>query len=227
MVLFFLANQAFSQSVQNMAVSFAGEKGTITFDLIGGLPGQSCAVELFSSHNQFSSPLTRVSGDVGSKVPMGAGRKIVWDANELGEFEGEIEFKVRATLLPVPLTLLHQTNVRVRRGKSVSLQWYGTNQGQPISITLIRDQQPPLPLGTVENKTSFIWAVPKKFQKGEVKLQLVSKGETVYSTPIKIIGKTPFVVKLLPVIAVSGILLFVPSRPEAANNDLPAPPSPR
>src|SRR6266850_4032298 len=82
-----------SQSIENVKASFRDGKVTVVYDLTGGKPNQKYSLQLFGSHNNFNSPLTQVSGDVGQNIGSGKEKKIEWNAKlELDEFKGNIAF---------------------------------------------------------------------------------------------------------------------------------------
>jgi hypothetical protein len=132
-----------------------------------------------------------------------------------------------AGIQPGPLTvLLPGRQAKVRRGRSISIQWHGTHQAQSVEIHVLRGNDKPVPLGEVEGKTSFVWTVPRRFKKGEATIQLTAGEQTALSEPFRIKRRTPLGLLILPPLAVGGVL-FVLSDTPAGNNDLPEPPAPR
>ena len=91
---------AFGQSIDNVRATSQGDKVVITFDIMNVKQGSNINVQLFSSHNGFSVPLTYVSGDVGPNVKPGSGKRAEWDAaTELKSFTGEVTFEVRGEVI--------------------------------------------------------------------------------------------------------------------------------
>ena len=92
------------QKIQNLNASFLDGKAIVTYDVIGTKANQTYTIDLYSSHNNFASPLKNVTGDVGKNIKAGTGKKIIWDAaSELTEFSGDISFKIKGELIPLPL----------------------------------------------------------------------------------------------------------------------------
>src|SRR5579859_7040192 len=91
------------QSVKNIvAKSSADGKVVVTYDLVGTTADQKFSIDLFSSHDNFNLPLSKVNGDVGKNISSGTGKRIEWDASELGEFKGDINLKVKGEAVALP-----------------------------------------------------------------------------------------------------------------------------
>jgi hypothetical protein len=54
-----------AQRIENVKAAVEKDKVIITYDVTGVASGQRFKAQLYSSHNNFASPLFRVSGDVG------------------------------------------------------------------------------------------------------------------------------------------------------------------
>ena len=61
------ASPTIAQTVQNVRASLDGNDVIIQYDLTGS-QGQKFKVELYSSSNNYSTPLRMVSGDIGENV---------------------------------------------------------------------------------------------------------------------------------------------------------------
>ena len=107
----FLFQTAKSQEVSNVQAKFNGGKAIITYDLDQAAPAYFVEL-LYSSDGgmTFSDPLKRISGDV-NNVDSGAGRKIIWDAEEeIGYFSGEMIFRVVANVRTARMPELIEVN---------------------------------------------------------------------------------------------------------------------
>lgn len=87
------------QSVSNVVARTEGEQVLITYDLAGNV-GESYEVKLSCSKDggkTFSVTPTKVSGAVNRWEAPGTAKSITWEAKkDLGEFEGNLQFKVLA-----------------------------------------------------------------------------------------------------------------------------------
>src|SRR5438105_4416135 len=85
-----------AQTIEMSRVETAGNKVIVHYKLDDSNPNHLYAISLYSSKDNFSTPLTRVTGDVGTEVKPGVDNKIIWDVtNELGDFKGSLTFEVR------------------------------------------------------------------------------------------------------------------------------------
>ena len=85
-----------SQTIEIEFIEFVGRNLVVHYDLDDGANSNRLfLVQLFSSQDNFTAPLTRLSGDFGTEVSAGFGKKIVWDiTNELGDFNGDISLEL-------------------------------------------------------------------------------------------------------------------------------------
>src|SRR5882762_1847745 len=85
-----------AQKVENVRAAASGEQIIITYDLTGVKSDQRFKVNLYSSHNNFASPVQQVTGDVGDNIAAGKDKRIAWNAkSELSNFKGNLSFEVR------------------------------------------------------------------------------------------------------------------------------------
>jgi hypothetical protein len=94
------ATSGFSQTVINVVARAEGEQVLISYDLQGNA-GESYEVRLSCSRDggkSFTVTPAIVSGAVNRWEAPGTAKAIVWEAKkDLGEFEGDLQFKVTAT----------------------------------------------------------------------------------------------------------------------------------
>jgi uncharacterized protein (TIGR02145 family) len=109
MILFLLSSAvASAQKVTNVRARQEEKKIIITYDLAGGLSGQTFTITLLVSEDggySWKGPLQAVSGDAGAGVKAGYSKQLIWDVlaepgrdKLLGD---RIAFKVRAEYRPV------------------------------------------------------------------------------------------------------------------------------
>ena len=95
-----LVGNAAGQSVTNVVAKAEGETVQVSYDLAGNA-GESYDVRLFVSRDggkNFGESPSKVTGAVNRWEAPGTGKTITWDAKkDLGEFEGNLQFKVTAT----------------------------------------------------------------------------------------------------------------------------------
>jgi len=223
-----------AQSVENVVASFDGEKISITYDLNHTLADQKFKVSIFSSHNNFQSPITLVTGDVGDNILVGKSKKITWNVrSELPPyFNDDLSFKVKALLIALPKTEIKQpvaentkkeTGYKIsplqksafKRGRSMQLTWQGGSMSDQINVDLLKDDIVQQPLMPTQNTYSYQWQIPKKQSKGKNYAIRISSAtnplQKSTSDIFKIKSKTPFIVKVgIPIIigALVGVLVL-------------------
>jgi hypothetical protein len=107
-------------------IELAGRNVIVHYSLDdGGINGRQFLVQLYSSQDNFTTPLTRVSGDFGPEVTAGFDKKIVWDiTKELGGFNGNISLELRGRVY-VPFVKINdiEEGQVFKRGKNYPLNW--------------------------------------------------------------------------------------------------------
>ena len=226
-LLLFTSLLSFSQSVQNIDARQENGKVIITYDITGGKPGQVYSLNLYYSRDNFATPLKQVTGDVGLNIEAGSGKKIVWEATlELGEFDGEIIFKIKGAVVIMPYVFVNPVEGKtMRRGKATQVKWTGGQAGQALKFSLLQEGRTVMAVGETQNTGAYAWRLPKKLAKGSYALQLESGSETVQSGVFIVKARLPLALKLAPIALVGGIIAIWP-KPDT-NNDLPAAPGPK
>ena len=124
------ATSSFAQSVEIDFIEFRESNIVVHYNLDDGAnSNRQFLVQLYSSQDNFTTPLTRVSGDFGTEVSSGFDKKIVWDiTKELGAFKGDIALELRGRVyVPfVKITGLNEGTV-YKRGRSYPLLWTSGN----------------------------------------------------------------------------------------------------
>jgi hypothetical protein len=216
------------QSIQNLIATYSDGKVIVSYDVVGSKSNQTYYLDLYSSHNNFSAPLKQVSGDVGKNIRAGTGKRISWDAAaELIEHSGELTFKVKGEMIPLPLSF-KTPNVgdQVRRGKSVAITWEGGKPDQMITFELYKGSDKVMNIGDSKNTGQFAWLIPKDFSKGTYSIKLRSGDEVRQSGFFNVKPKVPLLVKLLPLLAAGGAAALLGGGGEKAATDLPVAPNP-
>lgn len=207
----------FSQKLENLKAIPQGEKIIVTYDISSDFPGDKYDIALYASSNNFSSPLQRVTGDVGRGQAEGKGKRIEWDAkNELGNYKGELSFEVRAEVIAA-FALKHEV-ISAKRGKSIQLDWRGGAKNQDVKIELLKEGVVQGVVGTVSNNGTYNWAIASSEKTGVgYQLRFVNGKEIVTTQPFSIKHKIPMVVKVLPLVAV-GIIVALSGGSKPSND---------
>jgi hypothetical protein len=233
-LLFFASGILYGQSLQNIRASVQDGKAKITYDLTGnGDTNQVYSISIYSSHNNYTSPLTRVTGDIGKNVFAGVDKIIVWNIiEELEAYKGEVTFKVKGEMIIAPLTFkTPMQGSTVRRGKKTKVLWNGGRKDQSIKLELYEKNILVKTLNEEKNKGAYEWQLPKDFKRGNYTMKLSGGSETIQSEEFKVKARIPLVVKVLPVLLIGGAVSFFALGDEggekSANDNLPAAPGPK
>jgi hypothetical protein len=222
-----------AQRIENIKAEVfgEGEKVVITYDINGASQGQKFRVSIYGSHNNFSSPLTLVSGDVGrnQEVPAGQHKRIEWSAkDELKDFSGDITFEVRAELIAAVFQIRNPVpGGKFKRGKTAEISWSGGSAGENVRLDLMKGGVVALQIAATQNQQRYSWAIPKSLAKAkDYQIRLSGESGSATSANFAIKSKTPFIVKALPFLAAGVAAYFIfggDKTPEKVT--LPEPPS--
>lgn len=210
-LLVFSAHIALSQSFENVKAVTQNNKVFIYYDLISPNNDQTYAVKVYGSHDNFTNPIKFVTGDVGNSVHPGVNKRVEWSVEaELTSYNGDISFELRGVPNAMKLSFRSPVAGRsVKRGKKTEVVWQGGSSSQLVRINLFKDEQLISPVAETNNTGKYTWTVPKKLKKGTYQLKLTSGSETISSGGFKIKKRTPFIVKMLPIVAVAGAVYFL------------------
>jgi hypothetical protein len=180
-----------AQSLQNIKAVLQGEMVILTYDLVSSHSADNYSVEVYASHNNFSSPLKAVSGDVGNDIKPGSNKSISWMAKaEIGQFKGSLSFEIRATpyLIIQPYAFTSPAaNSKVKKGKTLDIKWTGGLYNEPVTLKLMQNDQLKAVLAETQNKGTYSWQVPKKTPKGEYSILLTAAEGHVLTKPINVV----------------------------------------
>src|SRR6267142_1510893 len=92
--------QVAAQDFSITLVELTPESLVVHYDLADTTRNRTYTVSMYSSSNNFLTPLTKATGDIGLQVKPGINRRIVWDAKgELGGlFDGEVELEIKGRI---------------------------------------------------------------------------------------------------------------------------------
>ena len=207
--VFSVSISAFSQKLENLKAIAQGDRIVITYDIKGTLAGDKCDIQIYSSHNNFSTQLKRVSGDVGNGLAPCNGKRIEWEAKaELGNYQGELSFEIRADVKA--LFAFKNSVTNTKRGKPLTVAWRGGLKSEEVKVTLLKEGVEQGSLATVNNNGDYQWTVPAKQKTGGgYQVRLVNGKETITSDLFSIRHKVPTIVKIMPVVVIGAVVAVV------------------
>lgn len=217
-----------AQSVDIDFIEVVGRNIVVHYNLDDGANSvRQFMVQLYTSQDNFTTPLTRVTGDFGPEVTSGFDKRIVWDiTKELGSFKGDLSFQLRGRVY-VPFVKIQEieTGRIFKHGKNYPLNWTSGNLSGQVNIELFNEAGERIwGENNVANVGKFDWFIPGSVRKGKnYKLKFTNvrdRNDVVYSAPFIIKPKIPFLVKAAGVLVIAGGVGYLATEksktPEAA-----------
>jgi hypothetical protein len=203
---------AVAQTFDNIRSVQEGTRIIVLYDLISPNPNAIFTVALYSSHNNFSSPVLSVTGDIGKGQKPGKNKRVEWDLRtDLQSFRGQLAIELGG--VPEALKLEFRQpflSKKAKQGKSVIISWQGGTDHPNVKLDVYRDGRLVTALGERKNTGSYQWAVPPDIEKGNnFIIRLSSGNEHVDSLPFDIKGKTPMWAKIAPLVVGVGVITYM------------------
>lgn len=221
-----------AQSVEIDFIEFAGRNVVVHYTLDDGANSvREFLVQLYSSQDNFTTPLTRLTGDYGAEMTAGVDKKIVWDiTKELGSFKGNISLEIRGRVyVPfVKIRGIEETQV-YKRGKNYPLNWTSGNLSGQVNIELFNEAGERIwGENNVPNVGKFDWYIQGNVKKGsKYRLKFTNardRNDVVFSQPFSIRPRIPLLAKIGVGAAVAaGVYVLINQTGEPNNDGNPYP----
>src|SRR5688572_2697526 len=92
-----LTSSAYAQKLSMHRIELVRDRLLVYYSLEDENPNHQYQVDLYSSKDNFATPLTKVKGNVGPEVKPGKELSIEWNiVQEIGNYAGDIAIEVRA-----------------------------------------------------------------------------------------------------------------------------------
>lgn len=233
-LVFFLvmisAGTACAQKFSIKRVEVAGDKVNLYYDLVDTIASRSYTINLFSSRDNFITPLAKATGDLGLEIKPGSNKKIVWSAKEeLGaDFEGKVGLEVRGRLY-IPFVRLDGLNKTFKRTRPTEITWSGGTQQNILNFDLYKGDEKITSFPNIANVGHYTLTMPMTVKPGKgYRFKITdskNKDQIVYSQPFAVKSKIPIYIKAIPVVVVgAGVYFLVSGNKEPKN--IPDPASP-
>lgn len=211
LVFVLAAINAQAQKASIKRVELAGEKIIVYYDLEDSNPANEYHISLYASQSNFATALTSVKGDVGNEVKPGSDKKIEWNIREeLGPYKGKLSLEIRGRMF-VPVAKINSISEgdKFKRGKSHSLTWKPGNNN-PVTIELLKGDQAISSENNQPNNGSYSFFIPPHTVVGKdysIRITDTKDAENVTnSQPFTVTRKVPLLLKVLPIVAVGGVV---------------------
>ena len=232
LVTFFLvlvATYCGAQEFRVLNISQDNGKVNISFKITPKYAMERYTVEVFSSHDNYQTPLQYVTGDIEGEIESSDQTyQVVGDARkELVTYTGQVQLELKGEVTYLPI---HpgKDQVKAKQKKTSTLKWTGGNTSDQVKIELLRNGNVFAEIARTNNSGSYDWAVTREVAKGKgYQLRftnLNNEGELYETAPFKVGGKLNLVVVGVPVVA--GIVAVIVLLGGDGGADLPDPPLP-
>lgn len=200
------------------------------YDLVDTVVSRSYTINVFSSADNYITPLQKVSGDVGLEVRPGANHKIVWHAKEeLGNtFSGDIALEVRGKIY-IPFVKLDGFDdyKKFKRNRTYKITWTGGRGNSVLNFDLYKKEKKITTFPNIANVGNYSLKFEQVKPGRNYRLKISdakNKDDVVYSAPFKIKRKVPLIVKVIPLVAAGYI---ISTTAKDSDNSIVDPPEPQ
>lgn len=219
----FICTSSIGQTFQNIRTRVEEDKIIIIYDLISLEQGSRVSVSLYSSHNNFESPLVDVTGDVGLVLP-GPNRRITWKEGVGLENADKITFQFKGEIIQKLKILNPAMEGKVKKGKLSTIRWQGGQSDEQVTITLQSPDKEINEIAKTSNTRSFAWSVPNKIKAGKGYVLRITGSDNFTEQRFSIKRKVPLGLYAIPVV---GAVIFIISNGGSDGvGNLPDAPSP-
>jgi hypothetical protein len=228
--LVILGVTAKAQDVSINTVEVNASQIVVHYDLLDTTKNRTYTVYVYSSLDNFLSPLQKISGDAGLEVKPGANKRIVWDSKEeLGlMFNNGVQLEVRGNVYVPFIRFDGFEDIKVRkRTVPFLVKWSGGTRQNILNFELYQQEKLVYAFPNVPNSYEYKLVIPASVKPGKGFHLKVSdtknKDQEVNTGPFAIKRKYSLALKALPVLVVGGVIYFLTSGNKAPK-EKPGPP---
>ena len=225
-----------AQRVQIKKIELAGEKIIVHYELDDSNPNNEYQLNLFTSKDNFTVPMNKVTGDIGNEIKAGTTKKLEWKfKEELNDYQGDLALEIRGRVFVMFAKLQDfDEDKTYKRGKTYPLTWKPGNTN-PVHIELFKGSERVVGELNHPNNGSYQLTMPSHAKPGDdYRIRLSDSkrsGEYIFTDLFKVRPKIPLLVKIAGGAAVLGGIVFVaassggetPSEPTGIPEPLPLP----
>jgi hypothetical protein len=218
--IFFLAailSSCYSQDFTINKVEYKNQKVLLHFSIIDTVATRTYTISLFSSRDNFTVPLQKVSGDIGLEVPPGGKKIVSWDvAAEYGNaFSGKIGLEIRGRVyIPfVRLENIKRDDVIIKRGKPYQITWTGGSPQNILNFELYRGDKRQFVFPNIANVGHHAFVFPTSIKPGKnyhFKItDSKNKDEIVLTRSFSVRRKVPLLLKAVPILVIGSVVGYL------------------
>lgn len=206
-----LGYSSFAQKAAIKKIELSGDKIIVYYDLEDDNPNNEYQINLYISKDNFGTPASKVSGDVGGEIKPGAGKKIEWNIfEEFGSYKGDLELEVRGKVfIPFVKVQSFGHGRKFKRGRAYELAWRPGNTN-PVHIEVFKGSQRVQGELNIPNSGKHTVNLGPQLKPGKnynLKVTDSRKSDDFVTTEkFKVKRKVPLFFKLIPVFGVAYLV---------------------
>ena len=225
---FFLSQIVMAQDFSIKRVEMSGDKLNLYYDLLDSVSERTYTIKVFSSKDNFVSPLEKVSGDLGLEVKAGSNRKITWDAKQElgGDFSGKVSLEIRGRIY-IPFVRLNGSHQKIKRDMPYEITWTGGTEQNILNFDLYRDEQKITSFPNIANVGHHAFTLPTSVKPGKgysFRITDSKNQDQIVNTKQFIVKrKVPLLLKVVPLVAIGVVIAALP-KPTPEDTSVPKAP---
>lgn len=211
-----LSYEASAQEFSIKQIEVRSDRLTLHYDLIDTVKDHTYSVYVYSSKDNFLSPLEKISGDAGLEVRPGANRKIIWNAKEeLGPtFTGEVALEIRGRVYIPFIRFEGFKDVEARkRGVPFLVKWSGGTRQNILNFQLYQGEKLKHTFPNAPNNSEHRITIPASIKPGKGYYFRITdtknKDQMVITPQFEVKRRYPLALKVIPVLLVGGAIYFL------------------
>jgi hypothetical protein len=181
----------YAQQIKMTSIELDEGDVYINYSLSDENPDRKYTLRLYSSLDNYISPLEQVEGDIGVDIPQGQNRRIVWHAKEeLGDFfSDKVALELKGSVY-IPFVSLNEfeENKIVKRTQSFQVNWAGGRGDNVLLFELYKGDKKVHVFEEKPNVGNTSLTIPRKVKPGKgYRLKISDQNnqdEIVYSEPL-------------------------------------------
>ena len=212
-------------------VEMTADQVILHYDLIDTTRNRTYTIYVYSSRDDFLTPLTKLSGDAGLEVKPGLHKKIVWNSKEeLGAtFEGDIDLEIRGRVYIPFIHLVGFEDAKVRKRKvPFIVKWSGGSRQNILNFQLYKGEKLVHTFPNAPNESQYKITIPTSVKPGKDYYFKISDSknseQVVITSKFDVKRKIPLVLKAIPIAGI-GVLIYFLTGSDNEPKDLEGPPT--
>jgi hypothetical protein len=217
-----------AQQFEITKVTIDPEEITVHYNLEDTTRNITYTIYMYSSRDNFLSPLVRVSGDQGLQVKPGFNKRIAWKAREdlKADFKGDVELEIRGR---VYVPFIHVTDFASRTRRRTApffVKWTGGTPQNILKFQLYKGDKLVQDFPNAPNEHQYKLTLPATVRPSKnyyLKISDAKNSEQVVITPtFHVKRRIPLALKLIPAMAAGGLIYLLSG--EKSGGEMRTPP---